>query len=174
MELNISQIDELDGLTLSHRYPEGEISLVAGEGKIIGRPALKLFASREGEEILLRGTVKAEVQFECDRCLSEMVVPVTQSFDLLYLPAHQNRNSREEHELTEDDLSIVYYQGHVLNLDDLVREQLELTLPMTRICKAECRGLCPECGANLNDGECACTNASMDPRWAALKGLKNN
>jgi uncharacterized protein len=174
MELNISQIDDLDGLTVSHQYPEGEISLVAGDGKIVGRPALNLSATRAGEEILVRGTVKAEVQFECDRCLSEMVVPVTQSFDLLYLPAHQPGNAGEEHELTDDDLSIVYYQGHVLNLDDLVREQVELTLPMTRICKEECKGLCPECGANLNEGQCACTDASIDPRWAALKGLKNN
>lgn len=174
MELNVSQIDELDGLNLNHQYPEGEINLVAGDGKIVGRTALSLFATREGEEILLRGTVKANVQFECDRCLSDAVVPVTQSFDLLYLPAPQNRHPREEHELTEDDLSIVYYQGHALNLDDLVREQIELTLPMTRVCKEGCKGLCPECGANLNEGTCACSAAPVDPRWAALKELKNN
>jgi uncharacterized protein len=174
MELNVSQIDEFDGLNLSHQYPEGEISLIAGDGKISGRTALSLFATREGEEVLLRGTVNASVQFECDRCLTETVVPVTQSFDLLYLPAHQTRNSHEEHELTEDDLSIVYYQGHFINLDDLVREQIELTLPMTRICKEDCRGLCQQCGANLNEGKCACNVEQVDPRWAVLKELKNN
>src|ERR1044072_5246993 len=73
MELNISQIDELDGLSLSHQYLEGEISLVAGDGKIVGRTALNLVATREGEEILVRGTVKANVQFECDRCLTDTV-----------------------------------------------------------------------------------------------------
>lgn len=174
MELNISQIDEFDGLRLNHQYSEGEISLVAGDGKVVGRTALSLFATREGEEVLLRGTVQARVEFECDRCLTETIVPVTQSFDLLYLPAQQNRSPHEEHELTEDDLSVVYYQGHFINLDDLVREQIELTLPMTRICKADCQGLCQQCGANLNDGNCSCQVEQADPRWAALKELKNH
>ncbi|MEW6125446.1 MAG: DUF177 domain-containing protein [Acidobacteriota bacterium] len=173
MELNISQIDERDGLNLTHRYTEGEIGLVGNDGKLVGRTAVNLQATREGEEVLLRGSVQANVQFECDRCLVEMTVPVTQSFDLLYLPA-SHRNAREEHELKADDLSIAYYQGHLINLDDLVREQIELTLPMTRICRENCQGLCTECGANLNEGKCNCGNQQIDPRWAALKGLKTN
>ncbi len=174
MELNINQIDEVDGLDVVHLYVEGEPDLEDDNGNLVGQTGLRLHASRDGEEILLRGNIKATVQFECDRCLAAFVEKLAPSFDLLYLPVNDHRKAHEEHELTEDDLSISYYQGQVINLDDLVREQLELTLPMTRLCCEDCRGLCQHCRANLNDGDCGCSDEEADSRWDALKELKLN
>lgn len=178
MEINVSQIDEYDGLRVEYHYPEGEPHLEDDNGRLIGQTLLSAQATREpkreGDEVLLRGSVRATVEFDCDRCLMAFCTPVAQDFDLLYLSAGKSRNAHEEHELKEDDLSIAYYEGHIINLDDLVREQIELTLPMTRVCREACRGLCPECGANLNDGDCGCSTEQSDPRWDALKGLKPN
>jgi uncharacterized protein len=173
MEITISQIDEYDGLSVDHLYPEGEPDLEDKDSKLLGQTALRFRATREGEEVLLRGQITASVQFDCDRCLTRFSIPVTQTFDLLYVPASPARNAHEEHELKDDDLSIAYYQGQVIPLDDLVREQIQLTLPMTRWCQPNCRGLCPECGANLNEGSCSCTAEQLDPRWSALRELKN-
>jgi uncharacterized protein len=173
MEINISQIDEYDGLSVEHLYPEGEPDLEDPDSQLLDRTALQFRATRKGEEVLLRGNLKASLQFACDRCLTSFSTPVLQSFDLLYLPANPSRNAHEEYELNVDDLSIAYYQGQVINLDDLVREQIHLTLPMTRLCREDCCGLCPECGANLNEGQCSCTSEQIDPRWAALRELKN-
>jgi uncharacterized protein len=174
MEINISQIDESDGLDIDYLYPEGEPDLEDESSQAVGQTAVKLHAGREGEEVLLRGKIAASVQLSCDRCLLSFAIPVTQSFDLLYLQLNRNRGAQEEHELSEDDLSISYFQGQFINLDDLVREQLQLALPMARLCREDCRGLCQQCGASLNEAECACSFEQVDPRWAALKGLKNN
>jgi uncharacterized protein len=61
----------------------------------------------------------------------------------------------------------------VIDLDDLVREQIDLALPMSRLCKEECQGLCPHCRTNLNEKTCQCEEKQIDSRWAALKGLKS-
>jgi uncharacterized protein len=174
MEINISQIDESDGLSIDYLYPEGEPDLEDDNSKSVGQTAVKLHATREGEEVLLRGRIDASVQLSCDRCLVDFAIPVTQSFDLLYLQLNKNRGAQEEHELSEDDLSISYFQGQFINLDDLVREQIQLALPMARLCQEDCRGFCQQCGANLNETQCSCKVEQIDPRWAALKGLKNN
>lgn len=174
MELNINQIDEVDGLDVEHLYAEGEPDLEDENGKIVRRPILRLHASRDGDEVLLRGDIKATVQFECDRCLIAFDQSVNQHFDLVYLPVNDSRKAHEEHELTEDDLSISYYQGHMINLDDLTREQIALTLPMRRLCREDCLGLCQYCRANLNDGQCNCSGEEQDSRWNTLRELKLN
>jgi len=171
MRINIAQISEEDGLNLHHLYPDGEPALSNSEGRLIGRSELDLQATRAGQEVELVGRVKARVEFECDRCLQPLAVTVEPSFDLLYLPP---LGTGDEHELGEDDLAIAFYQGDTIDVDDLVREQIELALPMSKLCREDCRGLCPECGANLNDGDCGCKDEEIDPRWAALKQLKTD
>lgn len=171
MRINIAQINEEDGLNVQHLYPEGEPSLSGNESRLAGRSELDLQASRAGQEVSLVGRVTARVEFECDRCLQPVAVRVEPSFDLLYLPP---LGVGQEHELGEDDLAIGFYQDETIDVDDLVREQIELALPMSRLCREACRGLCPDCGANLNDGDCTCKDEEIDPRWAALKELKTN
>src|SRR5829696_9419847 len=101
MEINISQIDESDGLNIDYLYPKGEPDLEDESSQSVGQTAVKLQATREGEEILLRGKIEASVQLSCDRCLVSFAIPVTQSFDLLYLQLNRNRGAQEEHELSE-------------------------------------------------------------------------
>jgi len=170
MNIVVSQISEDEGLDVHHLYPEGEPSLLGGEGHLIGRCELNLRATRAAEKVELIGSVSAEAGFECDRCLAPVAVPIEQSFELRYVPPFQ---SAEERELGEKDLSIGFYQGDVINVDDIALEQIELALPMARLCTEQCRGLCPDCGANLNEGQCACTMRQVDERWAALEELKS-
>lgn len=167
MEIQVAQISEDEGLTIHHLYPEGEPTLDE-DARLIGRTELDVQATRAAEKVRLVGSLNATVGFECGRCLTPLTAKVEQSFDLLYLPP---LGAGDEHELKDDDLSIAFYQGAAIDIDDLVREQVELALPMTRLCGEGCRGLCAECGANLNSGDCACTVEAADPRWAALKDL---
>lgn len=170
MNIAVSKISEDEGLSLQYVYPEGEPALVGGETNLIGRCELNLRAARAGDEVELIGRVNAVVGFECDRCLKPLSVPVGQSFELLYVPPIK---AGDERELGGDDLSIGFYQGGTIDLDDVVREQVELALPMARLCTEECEGLCPDCGANLNNAECACKLNRADERWAALSELKS-
>ena len=171
MNVNVAQISEDEGLNIHHLYAEGEPGLSGDDSRLAGRTSLDMQATRAGQQVRLAGSISAIVEFDCDRCLKPLSVAVDQSFDLLYIPP---LGSEEEHELGEDDLSIAFYQGDQIDVDDLVREQIELALPMARLCSDECRGLCPDCGANLNEAECACKLEQVDPRWAALKELKSN
>ncbi|MEK6287945.1 MAG: DUF177 domain-containing protein [Acidobacteriota bacterium] len=170
MNIVVAQISEDEGLSVHHRYPAGELGLSGEDGYAIGQTEVSLRANRDAKKVALVGSVSALVEFECDRCLATLSVPVVESFDLVYVPPH---GTGEEHELGEDDLSLGFYQDGIISVDDLTREQIELALPMARLCTEECRGLCPECGANLNHAECAC-NGEVDTRWAALKELKSN
>jgi uncharacterized protein len=171
MNISIFQITEDEGLNIHHLYPQGEPLLSGDDSRLVGQTELYLQATRAGEDVRLAGNLKATVETDCDRCLKPSTVPIDQSFDLLYVPPAK---ASEEKELEDDDLSIAFYQDQVINIDDVVREQVELALPMSRLCSEECRGLCPDCGANLNEGDCRCSELKADPRWSALKELKSN
>lgn len=170
MNIAVPKISEDEGLSLQYVYPEGEPALAGSDAGLIGRCELNMRATRAGDEVELIGSVNAVVGFECDRCLRPLSVPVEQSFDLFYVPPLK---AGDERELGADDLSIGFYQGETIDLDDVVREQVELALPMSRLCTENCEGLCPDCGANLNDAECACKLNRTDERWAALGELKS-
>ena len=174
MRVNVSQINEDEGLKIRHLFPEREPNFHSKEMQIIGRPSLNAYATRKGEEVRLTGKVSSTVQIDCARCLAPVPVSVDESFDLFYIPSVDPAALKEERELGEEDLMIAFYRGDQIDLDDLVREQIELALPMARLCSNECRGLCPECGANLNEGQCGCSADYADPRWAALGQLMND
>ncbi len=116
------------------------------------------------------GRVQARLAMECSRCLEPFEVPVDSTFDLRYVPMAENAGEGER-EVGEDDLTTAFHREGVLNLIDLIREQFVLALPMKPLCTDECRGLCPQCGTNLNSTQCGCEPAWEDPRLAPLKSL---
>src|SRR5689334_14402963 len=142
MKIVVGQISEDEGLSLEYSYPEGEPTLASNEASLLGRCKVNLQATRAGSEVELIGSVNAGVGFDCDRCLKPLAIPVEQSFDLIYIPPLK---AGDERELGEDDLSTGFYQGDSIDLDDVVREQVELALPMARLCSEQCKGLCPDC-----------------------------
>src|SRR6185369_14814558 len=81
-------------------------------------------------------------------------------------------STEEEVELKENDTEVGYYEGNGLELAHVVREQVLLALPMQKLCREECQGICPVCGANRNETTCECKPPHLEERWAALKGLK--
>jgi uncharacterized protein len=147
----------------------------AEEGFRIVSPVRLVFdLHKDHDRIRLDGTLQTVLELDCSRCLEGFAVPVDARFDLLYVPAATAPVDGEEREVEEDDLDMAYYRDGVIDLADVVREQLYLALPMKPLCQEGCRGLCPECGTNLNSGACSCTHAWEDPRLAPLKALARN
>ena len=101
-----------------------------------------------------------------------MVQPVARNFDLLYRPLGVDAGQKEL-SVTTTEAEVSYYQGEGLLLEDAVREQVLLALPLKVICREDCRGLCPHCGKNLNTERCSCAEPVEDPRWSALKEIRN-
>jgi len=124
------------------------------------------------DDIRVVGTLDATLEVGCARCLDPVQFPVQRAYDLLYRPLGVDRRA-EEVSISEADTEIGYYEGEGLLLEDVLREQVLLAAPVKLICREDCKGLCPQCGVNLNLGTCNCQQRSGDPRWAALGELKN-
>lgn len=133
--------------------------------------SLALRARKDGEKCRISGRVRAALTLSCSRCLERFGVPCDLTVDLLYLPHSANRGAGEA-EVTEDDLSVAFYRDGRIDLAQLVSEQFQLALPMKPLCRDDCRGLCPACGANRNERRCGCDTRWRDPRLEALEALR--
>lgn len=121
-------------------------------------------------DIRLRGQFSGVFQVPCARCIEPVEVPLTAEFDLIFRPTGADSESMER-SITAPETEIGYYQGDSLLLEDVLREQVLLSLPVRTLCKPDCKGLCQRCGANRNTHECSCEEGQTDPRWEALEGL---
>jgi uncharacterized protein len=139
-----------------------------GTGLALREPLrVELRANPVGEGILLRGRMATELQLECRRCLKEVPTPVDVHVDLLFEP----QEKVEEDEL-EGEVYPIPPRGSELDLGPALREQLLLQVPHYVVCDAACRGLCPQCGADLNQTTCSCVPPEGASPWDALNQLK--
>ncbi|HEV2644777.1 MAG TPA: DUF177 domain-containing protein [Acidobacteriaceae bacterium] len=120
-------------------------------------------------DIRVRAAYRADFEILCARCVEPVATPVVGSFDLIFRPQAADAESGER-AITLDETEIGYYEENGLSLEDVVREQVLLSLPTRTLCKEDCKGLCPRCGQNQNLETCTC-DTSSDPRWNALAGL---
>lgn len=142
----------------------------ADEYRIVTPVDLAFEIHKDKDKFRLVGTVVTELELPCSRCLEPFRLPVAAPFDLRYLPASEV-SSDGEREVDDEDLETSYYENDAIDLNGLMREQFYLALPMKPLCQDDCRGLCPQCGTNLNTGNCSCAPVWEDPRLAALKNL---
>src|SRR5467141_1280431 len=124
------------------------------------------------KDIRLRGRIAANFELSCARCLEPVGQDVNREFELLYRPLGVDAG-RDEISVTDAEAEIGYYQGEGLLLEDVLREQVLLALPLKVVCRENCRGLCPQCGKNLNEIQCSCVDEVEDPRWSALKEIRD-
>jgi uncharacterized protein len=124
------------------------------------------------KDIRVNGELSTALELTCARCLEPVIQDVKRDFDLLYRPLGADAG-REELSVTGAEAEVSYYQGEGLLLEDVVREQVLLAVPLKVICREDCKGLCPHCGTNLNLEQCSCAEPMEDPRWAALKDLRS-
>ena len=130
----------------------------------------ELLAHTNGE-VRIQGQLAVEMTAECDRCLGRARFPLDARFDLFYRPMSDIARE-EEVEIDEGEAEIGFYQGGGMQLEDILREQILLALPMQRVCSEECKGICPVCGKNRNETACDCKVENADDRWGALRKLE--
>src|SRR3954463_10854302 len=123
------------------------------------------------QDIRVVGKLSTDVELKCARCIEPVVQDLSSEFDLLYRPA-STITREEEVAINEADTEIGYYQGEGILLEDALKEQILLTVPIRVLCSEECLGLCPQCGQNRNVTPCDCAGKISDPRWAALAEIK--
>lgn len=130
----------------------------------------------------LTGRLAYEQGLICTRCLTSFSEPVESEVELLLLVEGRHGShgaggagdGGEEVELEEEDLGVVTLHDETFDTDPMLFEQLQLNIPMKPLCRPDCRGLCPICGADRNTGDCTCSERTVDPRWQGLAGLKES
>ena len=120
--------------------------------------------------MFIDGTLETTVTANCCRCLEATHLPIKTSFRYTFIP--EKKGSKQEDELSTEDLEYGYYQDDVIDLDNLIFEQVMLQIPIKVLCTDACKGLCAHCGINLNTANCGCHAEFIDERLAVLKKLK--
>ena len=150
-------------------------SVAADEEYTVVAPVrLVMDVHKDADAYRVTGTMQTRLQLACGRCLEPFEIPVDSRFELRYVPEPAAGGDDEEREVEEDDLTTAFYKDERIDLGELMHEQFVLALPMKPLCSEACKGLCAQCGTNLNKGTCDCAPEWTDPRLAALKNLVKN
>ncbi len=124
-------------------------------------------------EIRFKGHLSVAMEADCDRCLEPAPYSVDAGFELFYRPLSEGyREEVKLNDVDKDEADMGFYEGDGVELNDVLREFVLLSLPMQRLCSEGCKGICPVCGQNRNQQQCQCKTTAVDDRWAALKSLQ--
>ena len=170
MRIELEKLETGSG-QFAHVFGTGELSLEDDRARLTGPAEIRAGVRREDGRVRVRGNVSAEVELECDRCLQPVTMPVAARFDVDYVPV-SNYEQEQPAELQDDDLGEAVFDGEAIDLDDLTREQVILSLPARVLCREGCKGLCQVCGIDKNLKDCECESRPGDPRWAALNDMR--
>lgn len=174
-EIMAAKEDEIS-LSFSHNYEWLKDAL--GDDLFPNQAAhlqVETTAQMNGDEVLVRGQGEAKLSLCCSRCLEEAPQEISFSYDLLFAPRAKEPKPKNGAEilLQPEELDVDFFDGEEIDASDVAREQLVLALPLYPLCKEDCKGLCPTCGKNLNEGACACKpEQTIDPRLAKFAHIR--
>jgi uncharacterized protein len=173
MKLRVDQItEEVKHTAFSEPAEEMNRRLAHGEVRdfrLLAPLSVETSYYRAGDDLYFSGHIVGSFEGTCARCLEPYAVAMDQGAQFVLVPTP---TGSEEGELSDDDLALSFYGGDEVDLSPLFTEQAILSLPTRALCAEECRGLCPECGANRNHETCACGEPEPDPRLAVLRNLR--
>ncbi len=130
--------------------------------------------SKVGREVILKGSVSMEMEMLCSRCLEPLHYKLRSNVSSRYVPGQETDSLDSDVELHASDIEVEYYTGDQIDLTQAVYDQIMLSLPLARLCRKDCQGICSQCGVNRNKKNCQCSDKdSIDPRLAVLKTLKD-
>ena len=167
MKLQYSEIPE-EGVRVAFRGKDALWEGLKGFS-VEAPPCGRLFVRRRGRDVLVEGEVRATFSFECSRCLERFSHPAEAAVRQILRPRGSGRVEAREIELSAEDLEYGCYDDDFIPLKGVIEEHLLFSLPMQPLCREECRGLCPNCGANWNHADCACAESTRKSPFDCLK-----
>ena len=166
IRINVAEIKKrlVGSKTFAYELTPDELDITDTDLKVTAPIRLEGVVENAGDVILLKADVKTEIERTCGRCLKVFTEPLAAQVVEKFYPAGA--------ENIENDAFI--YESDLLDITEPVRESLLLAVPLQALCREDCRGLCPVCGADRNEGDCGCDTTTVDPRLAALKQFIKN
>jgi uncharacterized protein len=164
LKIRISQLSY--GLHEYHfRADSGEIGLDSNFNRAVNVDAT---LDKSPRQLLLRAEVKTGGRFQCDRCLEEFEQSLSSHYSMVYVFDHADSAS-----LPPDEMQVIGVDTPSIDLAEDVRQVVLLSVPLKLLCREDCKGLCPHCGANRNERGCDCRETNDNPQWRGLEGLLN-
>lgn len=166
MQIDLSRLKlQPQGSEDFHLEAQGNDDILDGlGGRFLDNLVVELRVKNTGRLFLARGTVKTRLGLPCSRCLMDFSLPIQTDIELEMVSASMAGNP------DVDDETIIFH-GDLVDLSIPIHEAVFMAIPIIPICQAECRGLCPVCGIDQNQGKCSCIKQEIDPRWEKLKNL---
>ena len=179
MYINIDDIKERD-ISLGYSktfddFPVLEDMVNSGECDFTSPIDIKLIIKRNINVVDVKGNIETTVKLICSRCLEEYETFLVSPFSLTFVPEESEDPDSfrdEEIELSTYDTQVANFSGGRIDFKDPVQEQIVMAFPLKTLCRKSCKGLCSNCGVNMNDMQCKCENEDINPQFAALKHLK--
>ena len=160
------KISSLENGTYEYDF-EADIEKIELSEPLFGKCNANVVLNKFDDQIILEASTTAGANFICDRCGTEFMQSVRSKYKMIYL-----LRSIED---AEEEINITYLSPdtHIINLSNDVRDYMVLSIPMKRLCKEDCKGLCVKCGSDLNEKQYECEDSEIDDRWKVLTELKN-
>ena len=171
MKINARAVPEA-GLDLSDVVSPADVGLAPPEFDVVGDCHLSVRFRKLGARYHVTGTIRVTVALTCARCLARMEKVLEPSLQMVFEPAHASP-TRTETQIRNRDLGLSFFEGNEIDLGPEIHQAVLLAIPHKPICRADCRGLCPSCGANLNVESCQCPRPTSQESGGTLKDLIN-
>jgi len=175
MRIRVDEIPE-SGRTLRFHWDQEKLSQFVPPDdpfqlKLVHPVNVVLTVNRRTDHIRIEGRIEGELEVMCHRCLKPFAYPLNEAVDV-YLIEEDKAAEMDEKELESDELQYEFFDGEVIEVDQLVAEQIFLALPVKVLCSEDCKGICPGCGASLNEEECRCKADDKASPFAKLNALR--
>jgi uncharacterized protein len=162
-------------IDLAEAFVREAVGAAPGQAEIAGDPGrlrVSVDVTLEHEAVFAHGRLAGDIAVSCSRCLTTIRHRIDEPLALTFLPHAERADAETDVELAEDDADVAVHDGNEVDLADALRDHIVLSVPYAPLCTQDCKGLCPRCGADLNEGACDCPPVEAESRFAALKNLK--
>jgi uncharacterized protein len=153
MIINVNKISD-SGYALNDTVDIDNSQLLEDESFFLEGIDYQIFFKRQNQRIQAQGKIRTAISLVCVRCLEQFELRINSSFDIILFP--KELVDQRSTALEDEDLEYIFYENDQIDLEKILSEQVNLFIPFKPVCKAECKGICPSCGASLNRGACAC------------------
>jgi uncharacterized protein len=147
---------------------EGKVSDLEIFEPYIGNFKTNVVLSKFENQIILDSETEINANLICDRCARDFQSIIKSNFRTVYLYMVNYNDADNE----KEDVVFIHPDTDKIDLDEYIRDFAVLAVPMKNLCSEDCKGLCPKCGKNLNEGTCNCSEENIDPRWESIQKLK--
>jgi uncharacterized protein len=162
MIINVNKISD-SGYALNDTVDIDNSQLLEDESFFLEDIDYQIFFSRQNQRIQAQGKIRTAISLVCVRCLEQFDFKINSRFDIILFP--KEMVDQRSTALEDEELEYIFYENDQIDLEKILIEQVNLFIPFKPICKADCKGICPSCGANLNQGPCACDQAKNEIKF---------